>query len=570
MRRIRCVPTASVNAAFLLAQLRDDVVDRTARRWDGQWGRVARTRVAAHRIRVDVVAQPQEHRGAQMIVIGRALEAHFGDGPRLDPGRRPVPLRLLGEGPRLALQRVQARLDLRQRALVEARADVRRVAQLPLVPVADEDGAERGPRALPLRVAADHEIGAARRFHLEPRRRAAACLVPAFLALADHAFEAAGQRRRVQRDAIFRGVHELDERRRQQALRKIAAPIAVTRAAQIDPREMQQIEGDEDHGRVAISHSNVALRLQLRPFLQHSEGWLAARVERHDLAVQDHAGRRPASRVPRRARGKLRTDEAAPSPRTKPDAGRAKVCEHPIAVELRFPHPVRAIEGRVARFGMHRLELVGHGLDLARRGELHGGNAIHAEELELPNRLAGEDREVLRSDIDGRREPVLVLDEKPLVLFLRAHQGERAFELCAAQQDAQFALLQALPDLALGLRAIVEPRRATFVGRIDAAVPDDHFARAVLPGWNHAFERGVVVRMVLDMHGKPLFVGIERRTLGHGQGQQDAVAFEPEVVVQSRGGMQLDDEQQRPTPGSGYRRRRLGRGREGPLGGIFG
>ena len=100
-------------------------------------------------------------------------------------------------------------------------------------------------------------------------------------------------------------------------------------------------------------------------------------------------------------------------------------------------------------------------------------------------------------------------------------------------------------DLALGLRAIVEVRHAAFVGRVDAAIPDDHFARAVLPGGNDAFERPVVVRVVLHVHGQALFVTIEGRTLGHGPGQQHPIAFEPEVVVQPRGRVLLDDEQQR-------------------------
>ena len=52
--------------------------------------------------------------------------------------------------------------------------------------------------------------------------------------------------------------------------------------------------------------------------------------------------------------------------------------------------------------------------------------------------------------------------------------------------------------------------------------------------------------MILDLHGEALFVTIERRALGNGPRLEDAVAFEPEVVVQTRGGMLLDDEEQRP------------------------
>ena len=116
----------------------------------------------------------------------------------------------------------------------------------------------------------------------------------------------------------------------------------------------------------------------------------------------------------------------------------------------------------------------------------------------------------------------------------------------------------------------MEPGRAAFVGRIDAAIPDDHFARAVLPGRNHAFERGVVVRVVLGLHGEALFARIERRALGNRPGLEDAVAFEAEVVVQVPGGMLLDDEQQRPAARLGEDRRGLGRRVEGALGRVFG
>ena len=43
---------------------------------------------ATHGLRIDVVAQAQEHRRAQGTVLGPALEAHLGDDFGLDPGRR--------------------------------------------------------------------------------------------------------------------------------------------------------------------------------------------------------------------------------------------------------------------------------------------------------------------------------------------------------------------------------------------------------------------------------------------------------------------------------------------------
>ncbi len=295
---------------------------------------------------------------------------------------------------------------------------------------------------------------------------------------------------------------------------------------------------------------------------------MPAHIECDELAVQDHATRGLLGKLGDESR-KL-GGELEPAPRAEPDILPVDEGEHAIAVELGLPHPVRAMERRIAGFGQHRRELRGHRFELARGRESRGGDALDGKELELLDRLAGKHRMVLRRDIGGHGEPVLVLDHEPLVLFLGAHECEGPLQLLAAQEHAELAFREAVADLALSPFAIVERCRAAFVGRVDAAIPDDHLAGAVLPGWNHAFERGIVVRVILGLDGKALLAAIERRTLGHGPGFEDAVAFEPEVVVQPRGRMLLDDEQERPVPRRGQRRRRLGGGREGPLGGILG
>src|SRR6266852_1520376 len=129
------------------------------------------TTLARHFLRVDVVADPHEHRRPQVIVLGPVLEGDLGDDRRLDPRRRRVEERLLDEGTRLRLQRLEPRLDRGDAAIVEARAHVRGEVKLPAAPVADQDRAERSARALALRIAADHEIGAAGWLHLDPRAR---------------------------------------------------------------------------------------------------------------------------------------------------------------------------------------------------------------------------------------------------------------------------------------------------------------------------------------------------------------------------------------------------------------
>jgi hypothetical protein len=51
--------------------------------------------------------------------------------------------------------------------------------------------------------------------------------------------------------------------------------------------------------------------------------------------------------------------------------------------------------------------------------------------------------------------------------------------------------------------------------------------------------------MVLDRHREAFDGGIERRTLGNRPRQQNAVPLEPEVVVEVRGAVFLDDEAER-------------------------
>src|SRR5205807_8268103 len=103
---------------------------------------------APYALRINVAAQTQKHRRAQIAVFGPVLEFHFGDGGRLHPGRRVVELRLFGERTGARFQRLQSRLHLREAPRVEARSDVRGVAQLARVPVADQQRAEPLARTL--------------------------------------------------------------------------------------------------------------------------------------------------------------------------------------------------------------------------------------------------------------------------------------------------------------------------------------------------------------------------------------------------------------------------------------
>jgi hypothetical protein len=174
-----------------------------------------------------------------------------------------------------------------------------------------------------------------------------------------------------------------------------------------------------------------------------------------DLAVEDHAARSLLAKLCSQPRESARQLESPP--RSQPYAVLVDEGEHAVAIEFRLPHPVDMIERRIADFGEHRCKLAGHRLDVAGRHELRGGHALHGPDLEIADFHAGKDGPALRSDVDGRSKPVLVLEQEPAVFFLLAHQGERAFHFLAAQQEAELAFLEAFPHLPLGLPAVMEP-----------------------------------------------------------------------------------------------------------------
>src|SRR5690348_6420088 len=137
-------------------------------------------------------------------------------------------------------------------------------------------------------------------------------------------------------------MNELHQRRRQKALRKKAAAVGVGRLAQVDTGEVQKIEGIEDGALGAAA-----------AVLHGAERGPAARVERDDLAVEHHGVDRLVAELGRQAREVVAEIEAAPRP--KPHAPWVDERKRAIPVELRLPHPVRAVEYGITEPGLHRL-----------------------------------------------------------------------------------------------------------------------------------------------------------------------------------------------------------------------
>src|SRR5712692_5356790 len=135
---------------------------------------------------------------------------------------------------------------------------------------------------------------------------------------------------------------------------------------------------------------------------------------------------------------------------------------------------------------------------------------------------------------------VALLYQQPLLLAVRwpaLHRAVRTHErVCTAQLKPMHLDI----DLA---RANGFPRFTGWINRaIFAAVPHDHRARAVIAFGDQPFEITVFDRMVLDHHGQPLVVWIERGSLRYRPRTQHAFHLESEIVMKRARRVFLHDE----------------------------
>src|SRR5262249_12824430 len=148
--------------------------------------------------------------------------------------------------------------------------------------------------------------------------------------------------------------------------------------------------------------------------------------------------------------------------------------------------------------------------------------------------------------VDERRQHRAVARVRPAV--------NRASVLVALAQDQPVALLPVevgrdeRPDALQALPGQVDGQPAVALlleELVGAVIPDLDRPGPVLARGDLARKRRVVERMVLDVDRKGPGAWLEWNALGHGPGGEDAVALEPEVVVEAAGGVLLNDEDRR-------------------------
>ncbi len=397
----------------------------------------------------------------------------------------------------------------------------------------------------------DHEVVRAQRPYLPPVGRAPAH-VGRVGSLGHHALEAAACDLLVDRFATLlegdRGAQRAAARE-QRLENRLAG--RQRKLAQVVRLEGQQVEGEEHHRHLEGAALHVAGIAQLGALLEPLEDGPALGVGRDDLSVQHE--RPDGQRLEGAHQLGKGVREVATASRAELRVLPVARGEAAVAVVLDLEEPARLRERPGDALGEH-------GADLPHRhGTLRGTEACHAppEARDPPGSVAqlleGEPRqhglrgEALRVRLFALyRVGVGLLDEQPL-LALRpgatagAHQREGPAQLVALELEEQLPSPEPLVD-------VLQRRPAP-------AIPHDHRPGAVVPLGDHALEVRVLDRVVLHVDREALHRRVEGGPLRHRPGEQHVAPLEAEVVVESPGGVLLDDEEARPAGAATHRLR---------------
>src|SRR5262249_36204525 len=137
-----------------------------------------------------------------------------------------------------------------------------------------------------------------------------------------------------------------------------------------------------------------------------------------------------------------------------------------------------------------------------------------------------------RGDIDVRiGGPVSDLEEDPLLgITATPHKNPFTLQLLSVEDKMKFSFAPTLFGC-FGIHHVV-----------NAVVPDDDIACAVVSFWNDALEISVVDRMIFRERGQTLLCGIEAGPFRNCPGTKYTFHFEAEVIMQARRVMFLNDE----------------------------
>ncbi len=496
------------------------------------FGGLRLTGVPPHRhaafVRALVVAEAQEDGLAQQAVVGDLEVAHLHHHLRLHPGVL-LPIRCAPGGRPVPAVGVQTLLRLADLFLGEAGADAAGEHQLAVVVGGEVEGTEAGAAAAGTGVAHDDEVVGAVGAHLHPVPGSAAPISRVRL-LGHDAFEAHALHLREQGLAALGDVLRVAQRaRRRQHVVQQAFAFQQRQRPHVVALERQQVECVQ-RGRQAQRHApDVQRTPELAPPLQPLEAGQATLVVHHHLPVQHDVV--VGQRVQHRRQLRERVRQFVPVPAQQQRFPTLPRRDHAVTVVLQLEHPAVTRERRIAAVRQHHLHVPGPD-GPARRIQVvqrfrHGRRPVHTG-AHLLHRQARVDGALIEVRPRRMRSRIPLLDEQPVLVRLHAHQRPTPHQLRAAQLEQELPLFHAL-----GRILQRHPR---------APVPHDDGARTVVARGNHAFEVGILHRVVLHVRRETLVRRVVRRPLGHRPRFEHAVQLQPEVVVEVARRMLLHDE----------------------------
>jgi hypothetical protein len=247
------------------------------------------------------------------------------------------------------------------------------------------------------------------------------------------------------------------------------------------PVDVQEVEGHERHWVRERPSLCFALVRHVHTLLQTGEARPAILAQRDDLAVDD-AGRHSQELSDVGQLGE-RDRLVQIVPALGSHASPFDEEDRPDAVPFDFERPILVVRRQLPGHGQHGLDGVGKGIGPGRRA--------------------------------------VPMDHPVSIVGLEEHEASRA-------------PLPVEHELDFGVRPLLHVIRT--------GVPDRHPAAPVLALWDVALEGRIFQRMVLGVHGEVVLLRGLGQALGERPRDKDAIAFEPEIPVETARVVLLDHE----------------------------
>jgi len=156
--------------------------------------------------------------------------------------------------------------------------------------------------------------------------------------------------------------------------------------------------------------------------------------------------------------------------------------------------------------------------------------------------LSRKDGSLLQGDVRVGGVLIPLFEQQPGVASQPWLSDERELstQFFAEEQKTELSPVQLLPRLLLhGISG------SPHEGPVAPPIPDDDLPGSIRALCDHPLEAAIFQGMVFHHQRQPFDFGVERRTLGHRPALQDAIEFQPEIVVQAGSLMLLHDENER-------------------------